>query len=160
MRTIIGTVIVAITIGASVTAFAQKIEIGMTKAQLAKAYPRYDSEFKTSQSYVNVENFRLHGLRGLAMFHFSNDHLILFDWTYPNDYHPGAMFMMQPKEVNKYDNLVHALQSDWGSGKTRQSPYNQDAIESSWDTPKFSASTSYSPMQVKVQLMDLSVLRH
>ena len=160
MRTLIGTAIFAIVIGTSANVFGQKIEIGMTKQQLAKAYPRYDSAFKTPKQFTNVENFRVHGLRGLAIFHFSNDRLILFDWTYPNDYHPGAMLMMQPEEVYKYSTLVRELQIDYGPGVTKPSAYNQDAMNCDWNTPKYSGSCRLSPFQAKVQLMDVNAVPH
>jgi hypothetical protein len=136
----------------SMRASAQKIEIGMTKAQLAKAFPAYAKEFNAKKASADFDEFYLHGMSGEGSFHFANGKLFLFDWQH---YKSGTP--IDQATTRQYVSLVQKLRSDWGPGAPKPSVYNMDVLDCTWTDPHWSASIKYSPMAINVQLIDLDV---
>jgi hypothetical protein len=78
--------------------------------------------------------------------------LFLFDWQHFKQGVP-----IDQEATRQYVMLVQKLRTDWGPGNPKPSVYNMDVLDCSWNDPHWSASVKYSPIAIKVQLIDLDV---
>jgi len=134
---------------------AQKVEIGMTKEALAKAWPAFAKNFKAENAAISASKFPLHGMKGEASFVFANDKLLVFNW----EYHLKHKGEFAPEEKKGYNLLLRGLQSDWGRGKVRNSPVDDRIKETTWKLPNARGSIRCLPDMVRVQMTDADYLQ-
>ena len=136
------------------SAYAQKITIGMTKAEVEKAYPKFAKELRAHTTAVRLLDFPLHGMTGHADFLFDNGKLLVFTWDHPKDHPEG----LTKQDLAKYNALFRGLQNDWGKGYVKPSPYNKAVKETTWKLEKARGSIRYMKDKVHVQMIDADYL--
>src|SRR5579883_1758625 len=148
------TATVALLLLSPVALLAKPISIGMTKAEIAKLYPSFAQYFQDESPALHRVHWPLHGMTGEAAFAFAKGKLLVFTWEHPKDHKEG----MTKADMKTYNALLRGLQSDWGKGKTRRSPFNPSVTESTWRLPHSRASIRYNLEMIRVQLVDADYL--
>lgn len=150
MKILVRSAIIALVLLSPITLFAKPLQIGMTKAQIAKLFPASAKYFLDKSPGVHVPKLEWHGLTGNAAFVFAEGKLLVFTWDHPKEHKEG----LSVEDLRKYNAFLHALQAEWGKGKVRTSPFNPKVKESTWRLPKARASIRYMKDMVRVQLID------
>jgi hypothetical protein len=130
------------------------IQMGMSRAEMIKALPKYKKEFSVESTNaiqnVMIKGFEFHGMFGDASFAFTKGKLILFTWE-----HKALTSVMLDDELKSYSKVLLGLHDDYGSdARSEQSEEDPRVKLCYWHLPTASGHTSLRFGVVKFQIAD------